>query len=123
MLSNCNIDTHNNPASHKVRGYFLTLAALLILSVPGYCQDNSGNHATKTIEGTISSLDWVGSTIAVNGIMLYVPSNADIHKGANQIGLDAIHIGDPVTVMYYDESPGVHKAVAIEVQCNGDCPV
>ena len=97
--------------------------ALIIFSVSAYCQDNSTSHVMHAIEGNITSLDWVGSTIAVNGITLSVPPNADIHKGANQIGLDAIHIGDLVTVTYYDESPGSHKAVTIEAQCNGDCPV
>ena len=97
--------------------------ALTIFSVPGYCQDNSTSHTMRTIEGNITSLDWVGSTIAVNGITLSVPPNVDMHKGANQIGLDAIHIGDLVTVTYYDESPGSYRVVTVEVQCNGDCPV
>ena len=99
------------------------LAVLAMLGVPGYCQDNSPSHAMQTIEGTITSLDWVGSTIAVNGVTLSVSPNVAIYKGNSQIGLNDMNIGDSVTVRYYDESPGVHKAVNIMVQYSGDFPV
>lgn len=95
---------------------------LTCLTIPVYCQDNSGNDTTHTIDGTVTSLDWVGSMIAVNGMTLST-SNAKIHKGGNQIGLNAIHVGDGAMVTYYDEPSGIHRAVTIAVQCNGDCPV
>ena len=96
---------------------------LMCLTLPAYCQNNSEKHATQTIEGVVTSLDWVGAMIVVNGITVSVPSNADIHKGLNRIGLNAIHVRDSVRVTYYDVPSGLHKAVTIEVQCSGDCPV
>ena len=94
---------------------------LLCLTLPVYCQNNSGNHTMRTTEGNVTSLDWVGSTISVNGIKFSVSSNTDMHKGEDPIGLDSMNVGDSVTVTYYDEPSGIHKTVRIAVRCNGDC--
>ena len=107
-------------AKDKILIIFVML--LMCLTIPAYCQDNAGNHTMHTIEGTVTSLDWVGSMIGVNGVMLSA-SNANMHKGETQIGLSAVHVGDGVTATYYDEPSGSHKAVTIAIQCNGDCPV
>ena len=100
------------------------LAILVILSAPCYSQDNSENRALSTVEGGVTSVDWVGAVISVNNnIMISVPSNTVIYKGEDQISLSDVNMGDPVTVTYYDDPPGVHKAFRIIVQYNGDFAV
>ena len=94
----------------------VVIILFMCLAIPVYCQDNSRNNATKTIAGSVTSLDWVRATLVVNDMALSLSSNASIHKGTNRIGLDAMHIGDMVTVTYYDEPSGIHKAVTIAVQ-------
>ena len=97
------------------------LAILMGLSVSSYSQDNSGSRAFNTIEGGITSVDWVGAVISVNNnIMIYVPSDTVIYKGDDRIGLNDVNIGDPVTVTYCNDPSGAHIAVRIVVQYNGD---
>ncbi len=96
---------------------------LIILSLPSYAQDSSASRQTQVLEGNISSVDWVGALITVNNAIIYVPLETIIYKGDTPIGLDDINMGDAVTVTYYDDPPGIHKAVSIVVQYNGDFAV
>jgi hypothetical protein len=132
MLSNCNIDT-DDPALARKCGVFLSRGShwkrlsifviLIILSVACYAKDGPGNYKTQVMDGNISSIDWVGSVIAVNNMMIFVPPGARIYKGSDSIGLSAINMGDPVTVTYYNDPAGVHTAVNIVVQYSGDFAV
>jgi hypothetical protein len=99
------------------------LAALTILTASSYAQDGSESHAVQVAEGSVSSVDWVGAVITVNDMMIYVPPGTAIHKGGDSIGLDEINLGDPVTVTYYDDSSGAHRAVNIIIQYSGDFAV
>ena len=102
----------------------LVLVILFICStLPAYCQNNFGNRTMQTIQGTITSLDWVGSMIVVNGFALSVSTNANIYKGNEQIDLIEINKNDQVTVTYYDDPPGVHNATTIVVQYTGSWDV
>ena len=100
------------------------LMLLLILSIPCYSQDNSGNPPVSTIDGSVTSVDWVGAVISVNNnILISVPPDTVIYKGEDSISLTEVNEGDPVTVTYYDDPDGAHKALRIIVQYNGDFAV
>ena len=99
---------------------FILIALLTCLTFSAYCQNNPGNHQMQTVQGTVTSLDWVGSLIVVNGIALSVPPDANIYKGNDQIDLIEINENDQVAVTYYDDPPGVHNAATIVVQYTGD---
>ena len=105
-------------AMSKVLLVFLTL--LMCFTLPAYCQNNLGNHTMQTIQGAVTSLDWVGSLMVVNGIAFSVPTDVNIYKGNDQIDLIEINENDQVTVTYYDDPPGVHNAATIVVQYTGD---
>ena len=96
----------------------LTLLTCLIL--PGYCQNNPENHSMQTMQGTVTSLDWVGSMMVVGGTAFSVPTDVNIYKGNEQIDLIEINENEQVTVTYYDDPPGVHNAATIVVQYTGD---
>ncbi|MFA6321737.1 MAG: hypothetical protein WCY36_07790 [Candidatus Omnitrophota bacterium] len=98
----------------------LVLALLVLSGTLCYSQDG-GEH--KTTEGTVSSVDWVGSVIIVNDISISVPSGMSIRKGDDTIGLDDVNIGDPVVVTYYTDSSGNNRAVNVLVQYNGEFAV
>ena len=99
---------------------FILITLLICAALPAYCQNNPGNHEMQTLQGNVTSLDWVGSLIAVNGIAFSVPTDANIYKGNDQIDLIEINENDQVTVTYYDDPPGVHNAATIVVQYTGD---
>ena len=99
---------------------FVLIILLTCLTLPIYCQNNSGNHTMQTIQGAVTSLDWVGSLMVVSGIAFSVPTDVNIYKGNDQIDLIEINENDQVTVTYYDDPPGVHNAATIVVQYTGD---
>jgi len=77
----------------------------------------------RVLEGTITSVDWVGSVMSVNNIRINVPSDIKIYKGNELIPLEDLKTGDSVTVTYYDDPPGVHNAASVTVQYSGDWAV
>ena len=99
------------------------LLAMMILSIPSFAQDASDGNTMKVIEGTISSVDWVGSVIVINDFRLIVASDVKIYKGNDLIDLGELNTGDAVTATYYDDPPGKHNAVSITVQYSGDWAV
>lgn len=96
------------------------MTLLTCLTLPVYCQGNLGNHTMQTMQGAVTSLDWVGSLLVVDGIAFSVPTDANIYKGNDQIDLIEINENDQVTVTYYDDPPGVHNAATIIVQYTGN---
>ena len=96
------------------------LLAIFFLSVPSFAQDSSEGNAMKVIDGTITSVDWVGSVMVVNGIRMTVSSDVKIYKGSDLIALEDLKPGDGIAVTYYDDPPGTHNAVSITVQYSGD---
>jgi hypothetical protein len=103
----------------------ITFALILLVaaSFACYAQDNSEPSELNSVEGQITSVDWVGSVISVNGITISVPATATIYKGEDVIGLDEVNAADPAVVTYYDDPPGQHKAVNITIQYSGDWAV
>lgn len=67
----------------------------------------------KTISGSVSDIDWVGSTIVVryyptlnpnvDEISLKITNNTVMHRGPDSINLSDIELADPITVTYYDD--------------------
>ena len=96
------------------------LTLLMCLVIPVYCQNNPGNYSMQTMQGAVTSLDWVGSMIVIGGTAFNVPIDADIYKGNDKIDLIEINENDQITITYYDDPPGVHNAATIVVQYTGD---
>ncbi|MFA5144034.1 MAG: hypothetical protein WC522_07725 [Candidatus Omnitrophota bacterium] len=101
----------------------VSVLTVLILLCASYCQAESEDRALNSIEGAVSSTDWVGAVISVSGMRISVPSGAKISKGEDRVGLADINVGDQVTVTYYDNASGEHVAVRIVIQYRGDWAV
>jgi len=88
-----------------------------------YSEDSSEINETVTAGGTVTSVDWVGSVLAVNDVEFSVPSNVEVRKGNDKTGFADINVGDDVTVTYTKERDGSLKAVRIVVAYSGEIPV
>jgi len=99
------------------------VAVMMVLAAQACFQDGPKVYAAESAEGTVSSVDWVGSVIVVDDVRYAVPQDAAIYKGEDAIGLSDINVGDRVTVSYYDDPAGVRKAALITVEYSGDFPV
>ena len=74
----------------------------------------------KTISGTASEIDWVGSIIAVrycpafsldaDEIGIKITHDTIMHRGTDSISLSDIEQEDPITVTYYDDGVSGLKA-------------
>lgn len=96
------------------------LAVLMLFCAPCYSQDG---QERKEVQGSVGSVDWVGSVIMVNDVSILIPPGMSIRKGGDTIGLDDVNIGDPVVVTYYTDPSGANRAVNVVVQYNGDFAV
>ncbi len=102
---------------------FFALVLLTISCVSVCAQEDADVRQMHTIEGNISSVDWVGSVISVNNIVMSVSPDIQIRKGSDTIGLDDVNMGDPVVVTYYIDSSGANRVVNMSVQYSGDFAV
>lgn len=94
-------------------------------AAPCYCQQAQGElREVKVVDGIISDLDWAGSKMVVkwlNGydnsyreLVLAVPDNAVIRKGAEGIDFSELQIDDAVTVRYYENPDGTGTLISLE---------
>jgi hypothetical protein len=110
----------------KVGILFLILSVLV--ATPSYCQNNVAEKQVKSVQGTITEVSWVASTIVVrwlehsrtltyDEISVFVPSGTKITKGASSITLGNLNVCDRVIVTYYDDprDQGPLKALSIRV--------
>jgi len=100
---------------------FLAVVFGISLAVPCYCQE----RVAKTLDGTISGLDWAKSEIVVKWLntsdnsyretVLDVPNDAVIRKGADTIDVSELEIADEVTAEYYEDADGNAVLINLEV--------
>lgn len=102
----------------------LTLIAVFsFLSISScYCEESAARDI-RTARGTVSSRDWVSSTIVVSYIRYHVPPDVKVYKGSSKMGFTAINVGDPVILKYYQDSSGSYQVTEITVLYSGDFPV
>jgi len=118
-----------------VRVVFAAAAAAFVLLSPVciFCdEDGNASHegkreyvAVKTIEGTVTSIDAVGSVLTLRPFEAQGPNSdqltfqispkTKVCKGNDTISSSDIEIGDVVTVRYADDPAGL-KADTITVQ-------
>lgn len=109
---------------------FLILGMLGIS--PCYCDDQIDADRIKTVNGAISAVNWVKSTISVrwlehsrtmtyDEISIFVPKKIEITKGADVVSLSTLNIFDLVSVRYYDNpnDAGALTAISIRVVKGG----
>lgn len=103
---------------------FVSVAMLFLAAAhPAYPQENQDAKEFKVLDGTVASVDWVGSTLVlrclVNGNFdektFYVNSQTKISKGGRGWGLSNINVGDHVKIQYYERKLNWPLAVDIEV--------
>ncbi len=112
----------------------IALAALLLIcAAPSYCEDmdtaqreDAGEYlATKTLEGTITSISSDGDVLTfrpfdatdqgTDELTVSVLPDAKIYKGADTISSSDIQVGDVVMVEYIDDPSGL-RAETITVE-------
>jgi preprotein translocase subunit YajC len=97
-------------------GFFALLTVVCVATL-AYCQEIAANRQITTISGTLSEVDFVGSTIVVDTggeqVELSVPDDVMITAGSEKLGLVDLGETDPVTVEYYSPSSDQHIAVSI----------
>jgi hypothetical protein len=92
---------------HRAVAILLVLISMGIVPFLALASDES------TIAGTVSSTDWVSSTLTVcyfnpysgnnDELNLKVTSDSVITRGTDSISLSDIEQGDPVNAVYYDD--------------------
>lgn len=92
----------------------------IYMAAPSYCQDRE----VKTTDGEIYSMDWAASEIVVRWLdlsdnsyrelILNIPDDAVIRKGADTIESSELQIADPVTVKYYENPDGTCTLISLE---------
>lgn len=87
-----------------------------------YSEDSPETNITLTMQGKVTSIDWVGSLLVVDDIEFSIPANAEVRKGTDVIGFPDINVGDNVTVTYSNEKDGTLKASRIVVAYSGEFP-
>jgi hypothetical protein len=95
---------------HKYKIILLLLMSALMVTA-AYSQEKLESNQTKTISGTVTDTNFVGSTITIltvdqQQMAFYVPENAIIAQGTKDIGLMDIKQGHSVTIQYDISSPG-----------------
>lgn len=105
----------------RAAAIFLVFVFGISLAVPCHCQEGT----TKTLDGTISSLDWARSEIVIKWLnasdnsyretVLDVPGDAVMKKGADTIEFSELEISDSVTVKYHEDATGNATLVSLEV--------
>jgi len=104
----------------------IVIAMVMIIAGLGvncYSEDVSNVNRTMTMQGNVTAVDWVGSTIVVNDMEFTVPSNVDVRKGIDKVSFQDIDVGDSVTVTYGNEEDGSFKVIRIIVAYSGELPV
>lgn len=101
----------------------IALIFAVILAPAGCYADKSDDQSVKTMSGTVTSSDWVGSVMVVDNIKFSVPSNIPVRKGNDDISVSEINNGDGVIVRYKVLPSGILEAISITVEYYGDFPV
>ncbi len=112
----------------RARAFFFSLVLGLAMASSSYCEEIIDRSQLKVVEGTISHVNWVRSTITVrwlqhgrtmryDEISISVPDNLKITKGGNTISLSSLNVFDRVSVTYYDDPKdfGMLRAISIRV--------
>ena len=92
---------------------------MMTLSGPGrtYCEE--AKRDLKTMSGSVSNVDWVGSLITVSGeyeMTFVILPNTKITREAESSSLLDINTGDYVVVKYCDSPTGEYQAVWISLE-------
>ena len=102
-------------------------AVLLLFSIflanAAYCDNYYDGPPLNTIDGTVSSVDVMGSKITIKGVnsaTFSVPINATIKQDLSDIKLSDIKSGDYVTIGYYDDASGKRQAQTITLDYRKD---
>jgi hypothetical protein len=98
---------------------------LMAAGAPAHCYsgDSSETSGTRTMQGNVTAIDWVGSVLNVNDTEFSIPSNVKVKKGIMNAGFSDINVGDSVKVTYSKEKDGTLKASGIIIDYSGDFPV
>jgi len=103
---------------YKARILFGILILGFLTSPLVYCQNYSGDEGGRTFEGRVTSVDTGRSVLVVNGISnITFPISLDtkISKGAYDIKLSDIAVGDYVKVGYIRGDNGPSKVLNVVV--------
>jgi len=103
---------------HRARILFCILILGFLTAPLVYCQDYSGDDSGRTFEGTVTSIDTGSSILVVKGISgMSFPISLDtkISKGAYEIKLSDIAVGDYVKVDYIKGDNGPSKVLNVVV--------
>ncbi|MFA5356257.1 MAG: hypothetical protein WC301_02460 [Candidatus Omnitrophota bacterium] len=94
-------------------GFFLLLSA----SGLSYCQEEVQQYATMEISGSVAQIDTISGKIALDvydGIKLFfVGDETKITRGVDDISINDIQIGDPLSIVYYIDTEGDYQALRI----------
>lgn len=113
----------------RIRAIAFFLILGMFMGAPSsYCEGEVEKKQSKNIQGTISDISWVRSTITVrwlehartmryDEITILIPQKTKIFRGTDIVMLSTLNVFDRVTVVYYDdpEDMGPIKAVSIRV--------
>ncbi len=97
--------------------YACVLALSMMVSSMGICQQNVSK--LQSVHGIVSTVDSVGSILVlqVNNqnemVRFTVDKEAKIQRGSDDIFLDDILQGDPVTLRYYEFPDGTLMVTSI----------
>lgn len=110
----------------KMRIIMLVSVFALLVTGQFYGQEESLRSATKIVSGKISSVDWVGSKIAMrwydpgqigfDEITFVVTRQTKIIKGTEDITLADLNMEDSITVEYVDN--GLTGLMAVKISVN-----
>jgi len=97
------------------------VSVVMILSATAFAYMVDSTKATRSVQGNAVSVDWVGSKLVLkvswggnaDEMTFTVAEDAQITRGGDPISLDDILQNDPLTVTYYNASPGPLLAVRI----------
>lgn len=83
----------------------------------GICQQNASS--LRSVQGIVSEVDSVGSLLVIltnnnsDQVRFTVDSGAKIQQGTDNIFLEDVEQGDPVTVKYYESPDGTLRTPMI----------
>jgi hypothetical protein len=109
----------------KITIVFLSAILAVGVAAPCYCQqDHEERRAVRVVYGTIYDLDWAASKMVVRWpdasgsayreMVLDVPDNAVMIRGAEQIDFSELEINDAVTAKYYENPDGTGTLISLE---------
>lgn len=91
------------------------LALSVMVPSLGFCQQNASK--LQSAQGIVSEVDSVGSLLVIlvnnDQVRFTVDSGAKIQQGTDNIFLEDIEQGDPVTVRYYESPDGTLRITTI----------